>query len=119
MKDFSRYIGSITKLLEKMRQLKRAIKSEKVEANGVLTEVPEMYFSPDFTLTKPETFKLAYGSSSHLLLQEKLSHYLDIVEVEMGTRISKRSASVFKALSILETLHSEASNACEKLTDIR
>lgn len=78
-----------------------------------LEQVPKIFMKPDFALEDPGTFNAvlpwshfnsAGGKSSRdvassKLLQEKLSHYLDVVEVSIARQISLRSEAFFHAMS--------------------
>ncbi|XP_005941291.1 vacuolar protein sorting-associated protein 54 isoform X2 [Haplochromis burtoni] len=78
-----------------------------------LEQVPKIFMKPDFALEDPATFNMvlpwshfnnAGGKSSRdvassKLLQEKLSHYLDVVEVSIARQISLRSEAFFHAMS--------------------
>ncbi|KAJ8246182.1 hypothetical protein GJAV_G00264610 [Gymnothorax javanicus] len=78
-----------------------------------LDQVPKIFMKPDFALEDPATFSavlpwshfsIAGGKSSRdaassRLLQEKLSHYLDVVEVSIARQISLRSEAFFHAMS--------------------
>lgn len=84
--------------------------------------VPKVYFQEDFSLSDPETFEQtchALGSSSPVLLQEKLSHYLDVVEVELVRQVSMRSGSFFTALTTLQDLHHEVASTCTAISSVR
>uniref|UniRef100_A0A3B4YG08 Vacuolar protein sorting-associated protein 54 n=1 Tax=Seriola lalandi dorsalis TaxID=1841481 RepID=A0A3B4YG08_SERLL len=73
----------------------------------------QIFLKPDFALEDPATFNAvlpwshfnsAGGKSSRdvassKLLQEKLSHYLDVVEVSIARQISLRSEAFFHAMS--------------------
>lgn len=78
-----------------------------------LEQVPKIFMKPDFALEDPATFNMVLpwshfnntgGKSSRdvassKLLQEKLSHYLDVVEVSIARQISLRSEAFFHAMS--------------------
>ncbi|KAG5855629.1 hypothetical protein ANANG_G00051110 [Anguilla anguilla] len=78
-----------------------------------LEQVPKIFMKPDFALDDPATFNavlpwshfsIAGGKGSRdvassRLLQEKLSHYLDVVEVSIARQISLRSEAFFHAMS--------------------
>ncbi|XP_078464612.1 vacuolar protein sorting-associated protein 54 isoform X1 [Lampetra planeri] len=84
-----------------------------------LEQVPKMFLKPDFALEDPATFNTVlpwsqFGGAqkrvgarnataapdgfSSRLLQEKLSHYLDVVEVNLARQISLRSDAFFQAM---------------------
>uniref|UniRef100_A0A8D0DII9 Vacuolar protein sorting-associated protein 54 n=1 Tax=Salvator merianae TaxID=96440 RepID=A0A8D0DII9_SALMN len=78
-----------------------------------LEQVPKIFMKPDFALEDPLTFnavlpwshfntaggKGSRDAASSRLLQEKLSHYLDIVEVNIAHQISLRSEAFFHAMT--------------------
>nr|XP_046231823.1 vacuolar protein sorting-associated protein 54 isoform X2 [Scatophagus argus] len=83
------------------------------KSRAELEQVPKIFMKPDFALEDPATFNAvlpwshfnsAGGRSSRdvassKLLQEKLSHYLDVVEVSIARQISLRSEAFFHAMS--------------------
>nr|XP_054607722.1 vacuolar protein sorting-associated protein 54 isoform X1 [Nothobranchius furzeri] len=82
------------------------------KSRSELDQVPKVFMKPDFALEDPATFNSvlpwshfhsAGGKSrdvaSSKLLQEKLSHYLDVVEVSIAQQISLRSEAFFHAMS--------------------
>uniref|UniRef100_A0A669CWV4 VPS54 subunit of GARP complex n=1 Tax=Oreochromis niloticus TaxID=8128 RepID=A0A669CWV4_ORENI len=83
------------------------------KSRAELEQVPKIFMKPDFALEDPATFNMvlpwshfnnAGGKSSRdgassKLLQEKLSHYLDVVEVSIARQISLRSEAFFHAMS--------------------
>uniref|UniRef100_A0A663E8N4 Vacuolar protein sorting-associated protein 54 n=1 Tax=Aquila chrysaetos chrysaetos TaxID=223781 RepID=A0A663E8N4_AQUCH len=78
-----------------------------------LEQVPKIFMKPDFALEDSLTFNAVLPWShfstaggkgnrdvaSSKLLQEKLSHYLDIVEVNIAHQISLRSEAFFHAMT--------------------
>ncbi|KAM9383463.1 vacuolar protein sorting-associated protein 54 [Phaethornis superciliosus] len=78
-----------------------------------LEQVPKIFMKPDFALEDPLTFNVVLpwshfstaggkgnrDAASSKLLQEKLSHYLDIVEVNIAHQISLRSEAFFHAMT--------------------
>lgn len=52
-------------------------------------------------------------------LQEKISKYMDVVEVNLVSEIGKRSSSFFAALSNLQELHAETSSCMNAIESIR
>ncbi|KAK9315663.1 hypothetical protein V1522DRAFT_437119 [Lipomyces starkeyi] len=57
--------------------------------------------------------------ANNVILQEKLSWYLDTVEVHLIDEISKASPSFFAALGDLRNLHTETANAVDKIAGLR
>ncbi|KAL0566590.1 hypothetical protein V5O48_015421, partial [Marasmius crinis-equi] len=90
-----------------------------------LDTIPDIFFSPSFNLADPTTFNQVSESAdptslSHSLpLQEKLSHYLDTLEIHLSHEITLRSSSFFTALSNLQTLHSESTTCLSQITRLR
>ena len=109
-----------------------------------LSTVPQVYFDPDFHLENPRTFDIvserseivrpppgANGAAptpgtggrkalaTNAILQEKLSWYMDTVEVHLISSISTASTSFFAALGSLRDLHVEASASVAKIQALR
>nr|XP_055060178.1 vacuolar protein sorting-associated protein 54 isoform X2 [Misgurnus anguillicaudatus] len=102
------------------------------KARAELEQVPKIFMRPEFVLNDPATFNAVLpwshfsiaGSknnrdvASSRLLQEKLSHYLDVVEVSIARQISLRSEAFFHAMSSQHELQDrlrETANAVAKL----
>ncbi|KAJ3343507.1 hypothetical protein HDU93_008166 [Gonapodya sp. JEL0774] len=103
--------------------------------------VPSIFFSAEFSLEDPETFRVVTGVSgettyphaddrnqsddgvgglfSSAALQESLSHHLDTVEVHLIREISRRSSSFFSTLANLQTLHSETVECVREITELQ
>lgn len=102
-----------------------------------LDSIPSIFFDPEFNLENPRIFELVTESAdvtvsnsqessnstssttTNVILQEKLSHYLDTIEVHLIREISRRSNSFFATLSNLQQLHSETSACVSKIHDLR
>ncbi|KAF4961179.1 hypothetical protein FGADI_415 [Fusarium gaditjirri] len=105
-----------------------------------LSIVPDIYFSEDFHLENPRTFQVVSERSEvmsqdtgkanntltprkHLatnaILQEKLSWYMDTVELHLIDSISTASTTFFSALGFLKELHSEAAKSVNKIKTLR
>ncbi|XP_023680859.1 vacuolar protein sorting-associated protein 54 isoform X1 [Paramormyrops kingsleyae] len=83
------------------------------KSRAELEQVPKIFMRPDFALDDSATFnavlpwthfsvtggKANRDIASSRLLQEKLSHYLDVVEVSIAHQISLRSEAFFHAMS--------------------
>ena len=87
-------------------------------ADGV-DQVPPMFFSADFDLSDRETFDTFVADPSPVLLQQRLTHYLDVVEVELLRQIGKRFDSFFSALEMFQALHRELETAVGLIHAIR
>lgn len=113
-----------------------------------LSTIPPVYFEEDFHLEDPRTFdvvseraeivrpvqgtpttdhKPANGAplsprknlASNAILQEKLSWYMDTVEVHLINSISAASAGFFTALGSLKELQTEAEQSVAKIQRLR
>ena len=109
-----------------------------------LSTVPQVYFDPDFHLENPRIFDIVSERSeivrpptgangapptpgiggrkalaTNAILQEKLSWYMDTVEVHLISSISTASTSFFAALGSLRDLHMEASASVAKIQALR
>ncbi|TKA69816.1 hypothetical protein B0A49_08940 [Cryomyces minteri] len=113
-----------------------------------LSTIPNVYFEENFQLENPRTFdvvseraeilKPPQGSLSDVndstngsanaprkalatnaILQEKLSWYMDTVEVHLISSISSASTSFFAALGSLRELQSEAADSVTRIRSLR
>ena len=109
-----------------------------------ISTIPTVYFEQDFHLENPRTFNvvserseivspppetndsvMSRGSTrrkalaTNAVLQEKLSWYMDTVEVHLISSISTASTSFFAALGSLRELHLEASESVAKIKALR
>lgn len=105
-----------------------------------LSTIPNVYFEPNFQLENPRTFDVVSERSeivqppgvsdsprasgrkalaTNAILQEKLSWYMDTVEVHLISSISTASSSFFAALGSLRELHLEAASSVSKITSLR
>ncbi|KAI0472080.1 Vps54-domain-containing protein [Xylariaceae sp. FL0804] len=112
-----------------------------------LSTIPNVYFDDDFHLENPRTFDVvsersevvrpAPGSveektaangnapvprkalATNAILQEKLSWYMDTIEMHLISSISTASTTFFSALGSLRELHSEAAESVERIKTLR
>ncbi|XP_026458093.1 vacuolar protein sorting-associated protein 54, chloroplastic-like [Papaver somniferum] len=87
-----------------------------------LREVPSLYFKEDFALEEGPTFEVACPFKTileNIDLQEKLSHYLDTVELHLVKEISLRSNSFFEAQGQLYGLNIEIVEACGRIRELK
>ena len=109
-----------------------------------ISTVPNVYFEQNFRLENPRTFDIVSerseiirsptgtnGSASvsgsgerkalatNAILQEKLSWYMDTVEMHLISSISAASTSFFAALGSLRELHLGAINSITKIQALR
>ncbi|CAE6420707.1 unnamed protein product [Rhizoctonia solani] len=100
-----------------------------------LSGVPSIYFNPAFDLSDPRTFAAVTEQetgSTHRrvsssptdialnhILQEKLSHYMDIVEQHLVQEIAVRSVPFFAALSNLQDLQTEGAACLSRIARLK
>ncbi|WQF79843.1 Putative vacuolar protein sorting-associated protein [Colletotrichum destructivum] len=112
-----------------------------------LSTIPNVYFDDDFHLENPRIFDVvsersevvppAPGSAddkagnngsvvaprkalaTNAILQEKLSWYMDTIEVHLINSISTASTTFFTALGSLRELHSEAAESVDRIKALR
>ncbi|KAK4421009.1 Vacuolar protein sorting-associated protein 54, chloroplastic [Sesamum alatum] len=87
-----------------------------------LREVPALYFKEDFQLEDGATFRAACPFrtiSENVALQERLSQYLDVVELHLVREISMRSSSFFEAQVQLEDLNSKIVQGCGRVRELK
>ncbi|KAF5551657.1 hypothetical protein FMEXI_3223 [Fusarium mexicanum] len=109
-----------------------------------LATVPDVYFDQNFHLENPRIFRVVSEHSeitsesssecktsggrvllprkslaTNAILQEKLSWYMDIVEMHLANSISIASTTAFSVLGSLKELHIEASQSAERIALLR
>lgn len=108
-----------------------------------LSTIPNVYFDDDFHLENPRTFDVVSERSevirstddksegngvaaaprkalaTNAILQEKLSWYMDTIEVHLINSISTASTTFFTALGSLKELHSEAADSVQRIKALR
>ncbi|CAA2934422.1 vacuolar sorting-associated 54, chloroplastic isoform X1 [Olea europaea subsp. europaea] len=87
-----------------------------------LREVPALYFKEDFELEDGATFREACPfrtTLENLALQERLSQYLDVVELHLVREISLRSNSFFEAQGQLEDLNAKILEGCGRVRELK
>lgn len=110
-----------------------------------LSTIPNVYFDDDFHLENPRTFDVVSeraeivrpppgtptveqngaphpprkALATNAILQEKLSWYMDTVEVHLINSISTASSGFFQALGSLKELQTEAEESVAKIQSLR
>ncbi|KAJ6792534.1 putative vacuolar protein sorting-associated protein 54, chloroplastic [Iris pallida] len=86
-----------------------------------LREVPALFFKDGFELEDGATFRAACPSfeTEGPALQERLTQYLDVVEMHLVREISLRSDSFFEAQGRLQGLNGEIVEACRRIAGLR
>ena len=129
--DFHGYVSSIS---DSHARFEDIINHAKEESSGFdqeshvsglascLREVPSLYFKEDFALEDGATFRSACPFSTlteNLALQEKLSQYLDVVELHLVKEISVRSDSFFEAQGQLQDLNVKIVEGCSRIRELK
>ncbi|CAN1226103.1 Vacuolar protein sorting-associated protein 54, chloroplastic [Linum grandiflorum] len=131
--DFQSYLSSISEFYNRFEDIRNHTTKEenlKLESIGgqgealvaCLREVPALYFKEDFALEDGATFRAACpfsNVSENLMLQEKLSHYLDVVELHLVKEISLRSNSFFEAQGELQDLNVRIVEGCSRIRELK
>ncbi|XP_025412202.1 vacuolar protein sorting-associated protein 54 isoform X2 [Sipha flava] len=103
-----------------------------------LSEVPSIFLEPHFDLSKHETFFAVFpnifltsDTSTHVnvstanirisdkSIQEKLSHYLDTVEVKIAQQVSSKSEAFFHTMTSHDTLMEQIRQSIQLTKDLR
>jgi vacuolar protein sorting-associated protein 54 len=112
-----------------------------------LSTIPNVYFDEDFHLENPRTFDIVSERSevvrppprsideknsqngkaaaprkalaTNAILQEKLSWYMDTIEMHLITSISTASTTFFTALGSLKELHTETAESVDRIKSLR
>ena len=112
-----------------------------------MATIPNVYFDDDFHLENPRTFDVVSERSevvrpvpgsvddkapsngsvaaprkalaTNAILQEKLSWYMDTIEMHLINSISTASTTFFTALGSLRELHSEAAESVDRIRTLR
>lgn len=145
-KDFDTYVNAITPAWEQFSRhtpQRTASSSLMVHASikgktreiPPLSTVPAIFFDPSFDLRNPRTFASVTEQndpstssrqslnpddiSLNQVLQEKLSHYMDVVEQHLTREVQTRSTSFFAALSNLQDLQTEGADCLDRISSLR
>lgn len=109
-------------------------------SEGSLRDIPQIFMKHDLVLSDPQTFTLVFPGycdtlpgaqnsapndtkpqhqQSGRLLQEKLSHYLDIVEVQIAHQVSQKSSAFFHAMTSQDTIMEQMNEAAGNVKRLR
>ncbi|KAG2689589.1 hypothetical protein I3843_09G145100 [Carya illinoinensis] len=130
--DFQSYLALISESYHRFEDILNHANKENVDLENIggqgealvacLREVPALYFKEDFALEDGATFRAACPFSNvteNLVLQEKLSHYLDVVELHLVKEISLRSNSFFEAQGQLQDLNVKIVEGCSQILELK
>lgn len=77
--------------------------NEKLLNEATIRDIPQIFLKQDLDFSKPETFALVFhgldinSDADHDDLQDKLSHYLDIVEIQIAKQVRSLVLSMTSA----------------------
>lgn len=131
--DFQRYVNSIAETYDRFEDIRNHDSKESLaDLEGIgsqgealvscLREVPALYFKEDFALEDGATFSAACpfsAISENVVLQEKLTQYLDMVELHLVKEISLRSSSFFEAQGQLQDLNVKIVQGCSQIRELK
>lgn len=130
--DFQAYISTISESYNRFEDIRNHASKESIDLENIggpgealvacLREVPALYFKEDFALSEGATFRAACPFSNvteNILLQEKLSQYLDVVELHLVKEISLRSNSFFEAQGQLQDLNVKIVEGCNRIRGLK
>lgn len=131
--NFQPYLASISDSYTRFEDIRNHSSKENVESVeniggqgealvACLREVPALYFKEDFQLEDGATFKAACPFATmaeNLALQERLSQYLDVVEMHLVKEISLRSNSFFEAQQQLGDLNVKIVEGCKMIRELK
>ncbi|KAF6027023.1 VPS54 [Bugula neritina] len=97
------------------------------KASEDIGKVPSIFHSPSFNLSDIQVFQTVFPwydiesskPQSKKLHQEKLSHYLDIIEVQIARQVALKSDAFFHIMSSHEELQSRLGGATSSIAVLR
>lgn len=93
------------------------------ELVGRLDDIPGIFFKSDIELHQPSTFTQVFPgineTTTGRLLQEKLSHYLDIVEIHIAKQVTRKSSAFFHAMTSQDAIMEEMNLAAMNVKTLR
>ncbi|KAE7995999.1 hypothetical protein FH972_000748 [Carpinus fangiana] len=130
--DFQSYLASISEPYHRFEDIRKHASKENVDLESIggqgealvacLREVPALFFKEDFALEEGGTFRAACPFSNvteNLVLQDKLTQYLDVVELHLVKEISLRSNSFFEAQGQLQDLNVKIVEGCSRIQELK
>jgi vacuolar protein sorting-associated protein 54 len=99
--------------------------NEKLLNDATIRDIPQIFLKQDLDLSKSDTFALVFqgldinSDNDHQDQQEKLSHYLDIVEIQIAKQVSQKSSSFFHAMTSQDAIMEEMSKAVANVRKLR
>ncbi|XP_049278060.1 vacuolar protein sorting-associated protein 54 [Anopheles funestus] len=98
-------------------------------ATASLKDIPEVFLKQNLELHRPATFAAAFAGigteggeqtrQSSRQLQERLSHYLDIVEVLIAKQVADKSSAFFHAMTSQDAIMEQMTDALANVQRLR
>lgn len=98
---------------------------ERLLNEATIRDIPQIFLKADLDFSKPETFVLVFeglninSDDEHEMLQDKLSHYLDIVEIQISKQVYQKSSSFFHAMTSQDAIMEEMRKATTNVKRLR
>lgn len=103
-------------------------KSDLLVKETSLSNIPDIFLRQTFPLNDRSVFNVVFPNivnsgdgknQGSRLLQDKLSHYLDIVEVQIAKQVSQKSGAFFHAMTSHDTIMEQMGAACIEVRMLR
>ncbi|KAI8115059.1 Vacuolar protein sorting-associated protein 54 [Lucilia cuprina] len=145
--DFEKYISKIGKRYKRHERLNAQQAESLLEESSTilvpkgtvptsptheasLSSIPDIFLKDSLNLQHAPTFAQVFPGlmqnpggeerrQSGRLLQEQLSHYLDIVEVKIAQQVSQKSAAFFHAMTSQDAIMCEMQEAAKRVQALR
>ncbi|CAG0924155.1 unnamed protein product, partial [Notodromas monacha] len=109
--------------VDQLVQIFPKLSSLKVHENviGDLNSIPEIFHGSDFDLSRLDQFERVFPENRNAskLVQEQLSHYLDMVEINIAAQIAQNSEAYFKTMSCHDVLMADLNTTTSKVRVLR
>lgn len=105
--------------------IKAKSKNDLSPTEAGISSIPEIFLKQNFPLNDKGVFNTVFPNTgdgqnkSGRLLQEELSHYLDIVEVQIAKQVSQKSGAFFHAMTSHDTIMEQMRVACSEVRSLR
>lgn len=102
--------------------VKTRTKSDLINGEVSIESIPEIFLRQSFPLSDPVVFaQVFHGNDRNQdhVLQEELSHYLDIVEVQIAIQVSQKSGAFFHAMTSHDTIMEQMGVAHNEVKTLR
>jgi vacuolar protein sorting-associated protein 54 len=117
-------ISSLQMLAESSSPNYRNI-DERLLNEATIRDIPQIFLKSDLDLSKPDIFATVFDGlninydADHEMLQDKLSHYLDIVEIQISKQVYQKSSSFFHAMTSQDAIMEEMRRATTNVKKLR